>query len=174
MQQCNRVAAISDTRTKRTCSKFVNSRLLITFCSVVKSFWNFTQEHDRALSCSEQICKTIWQLNDSHGLTRFREIWVLDKFRTDILYCNSPPFTKRMPDLVKSRSRGIRISTFPIALKFNRHLGSSAAEMPVKFQSDTSLQHPIWRLQNFPRFGSMMFYRLVNRGPDSTPSLPSI
>ena len=56
-------------------------------------------------------------------------------------------------DLVKSRSREIRVSTSLIALKFVRHLGSSAAEMPVKFQSDTriitsnlaaSRLHEIW------------------------------
>ena len=43
-------------------------------------------------------------------------------------------------DLVKSRSREIRIQTFPIALKFDRHLGSSAGKMPVKFQSDTIIK----------------------------------
>ena len=37
----------------------------------------------------------------------------------------------------KSRSREIRVYTFPSALKFDKHLGSSAAEMFVKFpQSD--------------------------------------
>ena len=57
-------------------------------------------------------------------------------------------------DLVKSLSREIRVWTFPIALKFNSHIGSSAAEMPAKFQSDTiiitpnlaaSRLHEIWR-----------------------------
>ena len=50
-------------------------------------------------------------------------------------------FTKQVDvlpqDLVKSQSRAIRVETFPIALKFDRHLGSNATEMPVKFQSDT-------------------------------------
>ena len=50
-------------------------------------------------------------------------------------------FTKRtdvLPqDLVKPRGREIHVQTFPITLKFDRHLGSSAAEMPVKFQSNT-------------------------------------
>ena len=40
-------------------------------------------------------------------------------------------------DLVKSRSRGIRVCTFPNTLKFDRPIGSSAAEMTVKSQSDT-------------------------------------
>ena len=40
-------------------------------------------------------------------------------------------------DLVKSRSCEIRISTFPIALKFGRHLNSSIVAMHVKFQGDT-------------------------------------
>ena len=37
-------------------------------------------------------------------------------------------------DLVKSSSREIRIYTFSIVLIFDRHLGSAAAEMPIKFQ----------------------------------------
>ena len=53
-----------------------------------------------------------------------------------------PLYTKQtdvLPqDLVKSRSHKIRVKTLPIALKSDRHLGSSAAEIPVKFQSDTS------------------------------------
>ena len=34
-------------------------------------------------------------------------------------------------DHVKFRSRGIRVYTFSIVLKFDRHLGSNAAEMPA-------------------------------------------
>ena len=37
--------------------------------------------------------------------------------------------------LMKSRSRDIRVLPFPIALKFDRHLGSNAAEMRIKFQN---------------------------------------
>ena len=52
-----------------------------------------------------------------------------------------PLCTKRQhvlpQNLVKSRSHEIPVYTFPITLKFNRHLGSSTAEKPVKFQSDT-------------------------------------
>ena len=40
------------------------------------------------------------------------------------------------PNLVKSRSREIGCCNGRIALKFDRHLGSSAAEVPVIFQSD--------------------------------------
>ena len=40
-------------------------------------------------------------------------------------------------DLVKSRSYEIRVYTFSITLKFDSHLSSNAAKMPVKFQSDT-------------------------------------
>ena len=56
--------------------------------------------------------------------------------------CNTlgPLFTKRtdvLPqDIAKSRSWEIRFQTFPIALNFERHIGSTAAEMPVKLQSD--------------------------------------
>ena len=48
-----------------------------------------------------------------------------------------PLFTKRLdvllPNLAKSRSREIGCYNYRIALKFDRHLGSAAAEMPVKF-----------------------------------------
>ena len=58
-----------------------------------------------------------------------------------------PLFTKRtdvLPqDLAKSRSLKIHIQTFPIALKFDRHLDCSDAEMPVKFKSDTIIITPI-------------------------------
>ena len=70
-------------------------------------------------------------------------------------FCPGPVFTKRtviLPqDLVKSRSRFLN---FLIALKFDKHLGNSAAETPVEFQSDTiiitsnlvaSRLHEIWR-----------------------------
>ena len=52
-----------------------------------------------------------------------------------------PLFTKQtdvlLQDLAKPRSREIRVLTFPVALKIDRHLGSGASEMPVKFQSGT-------------------------------------
>ena len=38
------------------------------------------------------------------------------------------------PNLVKSRTREIGCYNDRIALKFDRHLGSGAAEVPVKFQ----------------------------------------
>ena len=48
-------------------------------------------------------------------------------------------YTKRtdgLPqDLVKSRSREIGCFNDPIALEFDRYVGSTAAEDPVKFQS---------------------------------------
>ena len=39
--------------------------------------------------------------------------------------------------LLKSQSQEIWVSTFTVSLKIDRHLSSSAAEMSVKFQSDT-------------------------------------
>ena len=45
-------------------------------------------------------------------------------------------------DLVKPRSCKILAETLPIALKFDKSLGSSTAEMPVKFQSDTIIETP--------------------------------
>ena len=40
------------------------------------------------------------------------------------------------PDLVKSRSREIACQNYPIAPRFGRPVGSTAAEAPVKLQSD--------------------------------------
>ena len=61
-------------------------------------------------------------------------------------YVPRPLFTERtdvLPqDLLMSRSREIRVYAFPIALKFDWHLGSSAAEMPVKYQSDKIIIRP--------------------------------
>ena len=45
-------------------------------------------------------------------------------------------------DLVKTQDREIHILTFWIALKFDRHLGSTTAEMPVKFESDLIIITP--------------------------------
>ena len=45
--------------------------------------------------------------------------------------------------------------TFPIAPKFDRHLGSCATEVSVKFP----------RFQDFMRFGSKTSYHLVNKDP---------
>ena len=50
-----------------------------------------------------------------------------------------PLFIKRtvLPqDLVKSRSHEIRVQAFPIALKFDRHINSSAVERLMKFHDD--------------------------------------
>ena len=41
---------------------------------------------------------------------------------------------------MKSRSREICVNNYPIALKFDSHLDSTAAEAPVKFQSDVIIQ----------------------------------
>ena len=51
--------------------------------------------------------------------------WALVVKRTDTL----------PQDLVKSRSRKIRVYTFPIARTFDKHLGSTAAEMHVNFRT---------------------------------------
>ena len=54
---------------------------------------------------------------------------------------SGPLFIKKRTDvlpqeLVKSRSHERRAKTFLIALKFDRHIGSSVAEMQIK-KSDT-------------------------------------
>ena len=68
-------------------------------------------------------------------------------------------------DLVKSRSHEIDTLNCRIALTFDRHIGSNAAEVPVKFQSDRTIlntnlaatrfheiswwQHGMYEYQNF-------------------------
>ena len=66
-------------------------------------------------------------------------------------------------DFVQSRSRGIRVYTFPIALQFDRHLGSSAADMPVNLRTIRSLYNQIYWLWDFTRFCGSMSFCLVNR-----------
>ena len=46
------------------------------------------------------------------------------------------------PNLMKSRSREIGRYNDRFALKLDGHLGSTAAEMPVKFQSDCKSLNP--------------------------------
>ena len=73
-------------------------------------------------------------------------------------------FTKWMDvlpqNLVKSRSRGIWVQTFPITLKCGRHQGSSAAEIPFNSQNDR-----IIITSNIAASRLHDFDRLVNRGP---------
>ena len=54
--------------------------------------------------------------------------------------------TARSREVSKPRDSGL---DFSIALKVNRHIGSSAAEMPVKFQSDLNIIKPNLRLRYF-------------------------
>ena len=59
---------------------------------------------------------------------------------------SGPLFTKRtdilLQDLVKSRSREIGYYDDPIALEFDRHFGSDAAEAPVEFRSGWKSLNP--------------------------------
>ena len=58
----------------------------------------------------------------------------------------------------------VRLYTFPIALKFDWHIGSSAADMPAKLQSDKIIITPNLAAS---RFGGKTSYLLVNRNPES-------
>ena len=74
-----------------------------------------------------------------------------------------PLFTKRtdvLPqELAKSRSREIRASTLLITMKFNWHLCSTAAKIPVKSHSETIITSPISRIWGIGRFGGKAPYR---------------
>ena len=78
-----------------------------------------------------------------------------------------PQFTKWtgvLPqDLVKYWSRENRVYTFSIALKFYRHIGSSAAEMPVKLESDTIVLTSNFAASTSWDLAVKTFYRLLNR-----------
>ena len=52
---------------------------------------------------------------------------------------------------MKSGSRGIGCYNDHVALKFDRHFGSVAAEVPVKFLSDSKVYTRISRLRDFTR-----------------------
>ena len=54
---------------------------------------------------------------------------------------SGPLFTKRK-DLVKFRSRDIVFYDVRIGLIFDRRLGSAAAQVPVKLQSDEKSPNP--------------------------------
>ena len=84
-------------------------------------------------------------------------------------YNTGPLFTKRadvlLQDLMKSWSREIRVYTFAIALKPDRHLGSTAAEMPAKFQRDVIIITSNLAASRLRKI--WWSCRLVNRGPGS-------
>ena len=66
---------------------------------------------------------------------------------------------------MKPRSREIGCYNDRITLKFDTHLDSAAAELPVKFPSDwKSLNPNLAPLRLCVRFCGKMYVRLVNRG----------
>ena len=110
------------------------------------------------------LWNSVWcatqQLAWQHALARVLLMYVLCESKYVNTHAVRPGLlctiqTDVLPqDLVESRSRDIRVQTFPISLKSDRHLGGSAAEMPVYFQSDTinitpnpvaSRLYEIWR-----------------------------
>ena len=73
-------------------------------------------------------------------------LWNLTGTRQRCRWYPGPLFNKRTvvlpPNLAKSRNRQIIYHNDRIVLKFDRHLGSVAAEVPVKFQSDRKSLNP--------------------------------
>ena len=76
--------------------------------------------------------------------------------------CTYHLFTKRQdvlpPNLVKSRSRDIGYHDDRIALKFDRHLGSVAVEVPIKLQSDFYIHWILHLADTFYIFRGMLDY----------------
>ena len=107
-----------------------------------------------------------------YGFTRCGNVYCVLKTNYSLgLYSLSGKTSyRKIQNLVKSRSREIGCYNDRIALKFDRHLGSAAAEVPVKFQSDWKSPNPnlaASRLHEIFRTS----YRLVNRGPGSCTNL---
>ena len=98
--------------------------------------------HYQFLMYSSDLCIYIFQgcFTDRETITRetrviFIRIYICKRANFNWTVPR-PLFTKRtdvlLQDLAKPRRPEIRVSSFPFAMKFDRHLGSSAAEMPVK------------------------------------------
>ena len=78
--------------------------------------------------------------NEINSLLMIAMGFIKQKLYFRVIFIPGPLFTKRLDvlpsNLVKSRSREIRCYNERSALKFDRHLGSAAADVPVKFQND--------------------------------------
>ena len=66
---------------------------------------------------------------------------------------------------MKSRSREIGCYNGRIALKCDRHLGSAAVEVPVKFQNEWKSANPNLAASRLTRSCRKMSTRLVNKSP---------
>ena len=66
-------------------------------------------------------------------------------------------------DLAKSRSGEISSLYYHITLKFDRHIDSSAADVPVKFQSDQTILNTKW-LRDFTRSYDKTCNQIFKRG----------
>ena len=94
------------------------------------------------LRTNDQLCGTCFHLMTSSYQRVGVVLYWTCRFTTAAaspLFISGPLFTKRpdvlLQDLVKSRSREIGCYDGRIALQFDRHLGSAAADVPVKLQS---------------------------------------
>ena len=90
---------------------------------------------------------------------RVNEIFICSRRNLEVKLPNQGLYSLKLSGRLTGRSRVVSKprdpgSDFSVALKFGRHLGSSAAEMPVKFQSDMTIitsnlaasrLHDIWR-----------------------------
>ena len=72
---------------------------------------------------------------------------------------------------MKSRSHEIGNLNYHIALKFDRHISSTATEVPVKFQSDCAILNTILWLRDFTRSSNKTCYQILKEGPGVMPAL---
>ena len=128
---------------------------------VIKFFWPSFMFSNK-VSCHDVISKRTDHIvchSSNEDSSPFRMKWLKQKYvicicmwRVHLRLCRSiqescceagPRLNIRKDvfpqDLVKSRSHVIGTLNCRIALKFDRHISSTAAEVPVKFQSDRTI-----------------------------------
>ena len=105
-----------------------------------------------------------------HAKMKTSTFWISNIFYTDVCTLSWHLFTKLvrvlLQGLVMSRSCKVRVSTFSIALKFDRNIDSSTSGIRIEFPI-RSLYHPISRLRDITWFGGETFHHLVTRGPET-------
>ena len=123
------------------------SELMLANCQLYTHQWNCNRNFNFSLKkinlSSANVPAIAFSLNMLEILVTSCYSFIRQGRFTD----SGPCCTKRrdvLPQyLVKTRSREIIVYIFSIAFQtFDRHLGSCAAEMAVKFQSDTNIITP--------------------------------
>ena len=82
-----------------------------------------------------------WPPAECSNVSMSCEYWYLQNVFLFLYHCCILSEIKLTTTTTKSRSHENGILNCRIALKFDRHIGSTTAEVPVKFQSDRKILH---------------------------------